>query len=257
MLTLYDNPFSPFARKVRLVLEYKQLAFETVDGLRKSTRDLLAATNGRVEVPAIDHDGLVVVNSCDIVAYLERSFPDPPVMPPSTAQWVRARAWERCSDSVIDPILIDISYWTWAERPDAMPAGMREAAQRDLDEIYAALERDLNGHDHVCGELSLADFALFPHMISARPLGVGHDPVRFPRLDAWLRRLKALQLFRDDLQRTREYLTAIAGDADVERRKIFWRGDRIEWVLARGFHQWFLREIEEGRVLWPGLGVPG
>ncbi|MGA7880312.1 MAG: hypothetical protein WCD63_05515, partial [Terrimicrobiaceae bacterium] len=28
--------------------------------------------------------------------------------------------------------------------------------------------------------------------------------------------------------------------------------DRIEWILARGFHEWFLKEINEGRVLWPG-----
>jgi hypothetical protein len=25
-------------------------------------------------------------------------------------------------------------------------------------------------------------------------------------------------------------------DHDFERRRIFWRGDRIEWLLARGFH---------------------
>jgi hypothetical protein len=30
-------------------------------------------------------------------------------------------------------------------------------------------------------------------------------------------------------------------------------GDRIEWLLARGFHRWFMNEIEGGRVIWPGL----
>jgi len=29
MLTLYDNPFSPFARKVRMVLRFKGLEFES------------------------------------------------------------------------------------------------------------------------------------------------------------------------------------------------------------------------------------
>jgi hypothetical protein len=38
---------------------------------------------------------------------------------------------------------------------------------------------------------------------------------------------------------------------DLERRKLFWRGDRIEWLLARGYHHWFLGEIEAGRTLWP------
>ena len=33
MIKFYDSAFSPFARKVRMVLEHKELAFETVDGL--------------------------------------------------------------------------------------------------------------------------------------------------------------------------------------------------------------------------------
>ena len=42
----------------------------------------------------------------------------------------------------------------------------------------------------------------------------------------------------------------------IERRRIFWRGDRIEWLLARGFHPWFFKEIAEDRVLWPGPALP-
>lgn len=35
-----------------------------------------------------------------------------------------------------------------------------------------------------------------------------------------------------------------------------WRGDRIEWLLARGYHDWFFNEIKQGRVLWPGPALP-
>lgn len=256
MLKLYDNAFSPFARKVRLVLEHKGLAFEAVDGLRKSAHGALAKVNGRVEVPALEHDGRIVVNSADIVAYLERVFPERPVYPADASEWMRARAWERCADTVIDPILVDISYWTWAERDDAMPAGMHDAARRDLEEIYVALESDLQGREFLCGALSIADLALFPHVVSTRPLGVGFDRHRFPALAAWLRRMRGLDICAADLERTKRYLESTAGDPDVERRKIFWRGERIEWVLARGFHDWFANEIRENRVLWPGLGIP-
>ena len=38
---------------------------------------------------------------------------------------------------------------------------------------------------------------------------------------------------------------------EFERTRIFWRGDRIEWLLARGFHDWFFGEIKAGRTLWP------
>ena len=72
MLTLYGNAFSPFSRKVQIVLEHKEIEYEMVDGLSHGNRDRLAAVNRRLEVPAIGHDGLIIVNSADIVAYLER-----------------------------------------------------------------------------------------------------------------------------------------------------------------------------------------
>ncbi len=255
MLTLYENAFSPFARKVQLVLEYKGLEFNTVDGLTRSNQSKLAAVNKRLEVPALDHDGLIVVNSADIVGYLERVFPDRPVYPGDDKAWVKARAWERCADTVIDPILVDISYWVWADRKDKMPDGLLDVARADLEPIYDALNQELNNHDWICGELSIADIALFPHLSGTRMLEVPFDKSRQPNLLAWYKRCRETQLFANDMARTKAYL-ADPSKMDIEREKIFWRGDRIEWILARGYHDWFVKEIEDGRVLWPQIGVP-
>lgn len=257
MLTLYDSAFSPFARKVRLVLDHKGIEYEALDGLLLANRDALARVNGRVEVPTLDHDGVVVVGSSDIVAYLERVFPAQVVYPASHAEWVHARAWERAADSVVDAILINVSYWMWAERTDAMPAGLLDAARRDLEEVHVALERDLSSRDFVSSSaISISDIALFPHLVSARSLGLPHDPERFPRLDAWLKRLRAVPHFAADVARARRFVVDFLSGNAHERRKIFWRGDRIEWMLSRGHHRWFMNEIESDRVLWPGLGIP-
>jgi glutathione S-transferase len=258
-MLLYDNAFSPFARKVRLVLDHKSVSCEIVDGLALANRDALAKVNGRVEVPTLVDGGVVVVGSSDIVAYLERIHPAAPVYPNDNAAWVRARAWERCADSTIDPILIDLSYWTWAERTDERPQEWVVAAQADLAIVYNALERDLDGHDFVCGDLSIADIALFPHLVSTKALGVGHDPSRYPRLHAWFKRVRQMPIFAADIERTKAFLTSFGHgkESDHDRNRIFWRGDRIEWLLTHGFHDWLFREIEANRVLWPGLGVPG
>jgi len=257
-MRLYENAFSPFARKVRLVLEHKGLAFEGVDGLALANRAALEKVNGRVEVPVLDHDGLVVVNSSDIVAYLERVAPERPVYPREPARWVAARAWERCADTFVDPILVDLSYWVWAERTDARPDAWVKAGRDDLERVYAALERDLDGRDFLCGDLSIADIALFPHLTGTKLLGVSYDAERFPRVHAWQKRLRAMPLFAADLERTKAYLGEVAAGrgSPIERRKIFWRGDRIEWLLAHGFHDWLMGEIREGRVLWPGPAIP-
>lgn len=256
MITLYDNAFSPFARKVRMVLEHKGLDFEAVDGLRRENHDRLKAVNGRIEVPVLTDGDVTVVNSSDIVAYLDHKYPDRPVLPADPAARAQARAWERAADDTIDPILVDISFWLWADRPDEMPAGLREAAQADMDQVYDALDRDLAaGGDFVCGDLSVADIALFPHLVSVGALRVPWSKERHPNVHAWMARMKALELCQADVGRTRAYLKDLDRQ-DVETVKIFWRGDRIEWLLARGYHDWFWKEIAEGRVMWPGLGLP-
>ncbi len=45
MITLYDNPFSPFARKVRMVLFWKELPFESIDTLAMRHLKRCTSTN--------------------------------------------------------------------------------------------------------------------------------------------------------------------------------------------------------------------
>jgi glutathione S-transferase len=251
MRVLWDNAFSPFARKVRMVLEHKGLAFEAVDALAPEQRDRLAAVNPRVEVPVLDDDGVVVVNSADVVAYLEHRYPERPVYPSEPALRVRARAWERTADTLLDAILHDISIFLWAFPGSTPPPGLLEAAREDLDALYADLERALaGGGPYVCGELSIADLALFPHLTGVKLLGVSFSVERHSRLLEWYRRMRTLDVCRGDVARVQAFLAALPPDRPPLQH-VVWRGDRVEWVLARGFHDWFLGEIRAGRVAWP------
>jgi glutathione S-transferase len=255
MITLYDSPFSPFARKVRMALEHKGLNYEAVDGLLRSNHHALKAVNGRIEVPALVDGDIIVVNSPDILAYLDDRYPTRCIYPAEPAARVHARAWERVADTYVDPILIDISYWKWAERPDKMPEGLLEAARADMRLIYAALDGELAHRQFVSGPLSAADIALFPHMASVRAMEVEFSTQEHPHLARWFKQMRALPICAADLRRARDYVVNLK-DRDIERHRIFWRGDRIEWMLARGFHAWFFNEIKEDRVAWPGPALP-
>jgi len=255
MIRLYDSAFSPFARKVRMTLEYKALNYEVVDGLLKSNHAALKAVNGRIEVPALVDDGIVVVNSADIVSYLDHRYPAKSVSPTDPAARVHARAWERAADTFVDPILVDISYWKWAERADKIPDGLLEAARADLRIVYDALDKELVERQFISGAFSIADIALFPHMSSARAMGVEFSAQDHPNLGRWFKEMRALPICTADLRRARDYVVNMK-NTNIEKRRIFWRGDRIEWILARGFHGWFFNEIKEGRVSWPGPALP-
>ena len=253
MLTLFTNGFSPFARKVAMALEYKGIAYESVDGLTHGNRERLLAVNPRAEVPVVVDDDITVVNSSDIVAYLDQKYPERPIYPQNLKARVEARALERLADARIDAIMLDCSIWTWADRKDPPLPGLKEAGQRDLDTIFARIEETLRdlATPWPFGHLTIAEFAFWPHLAALRPLGFTLDAEKYPRLAAWFAAMRRDKLFLDDARRTADFMKTIGTNTEFEREKIFWRGDRIEWLLARGFHDWFIGEIKAGRAIWP------
>ena len=97
--------------------------------------------------------------------------------------------------------------------------------------------------------------ALFPHIASARAMEVEFSQERYRNLARWFKQMRSMPICTADLKRARDYVASLGGK-DVERHKIFWRGDRIEWLLARGLHEWFFNEIRERRVIFPGPAIP-
>ena len=255
MIKLFDSAFSPFARKVRMVLEHKGLAFEALDGLLKSNHAALEAVNGRIEVPVLVDDDLIVVNSADIVAYLEFRYPAKPVIRPTPAARVHARAWERAADAFIDAVLdryllLEMgrrarTHARWAARGGARRSGL----------VYDALERELAGREFVSGPCRS------PTSRSSRTSGEregdggGVLAKAHPNLARWFKHMRALPICAADLRRARDFVVDPEGTR-LRAGRIFWRGDRIEWMLARGFHDWFFKEIAQDRVPWPGPELP-
>jgi glutathione S-transferase len=255
MITLYDNPFSPFARKVRMVLDYKGLAVTGIDALALTEHDVLRRANPRAEVPVLVDGDSAVVNSSDIVAYLEHRYPVPSVFPADPGVRVAARAWERLADGVFDAIVHDISIWTWPthRRSDSPPPGLIEAGCRDIARILTRAEHALCDHDFLCGVLSIADFAFFPHAAALKPLGIGIDPQTYPRLSDWNRHMRELPCVRRDLEYVKRAARAkfVDGPSPYEAEKIIWRGDRIEWLFHNGFADWWYAEQKAGRAVVP------
>jgi glutathione S-transferase len=251
-MRLFTNWLSPFARKVALALEYKKIDYEVIDGLAHANHHLLWQANPRGEVPTLIDGDEVISNSANILAYLEDAYPANPILPRNAATRARARALERLFDTRVDAILVDCSLWTWAKRSDDMPPRLKEAGQIDLDSALAETEVLLFdtkafSFDETPG---LADFALWPHLAAIEPLGFQLDASRFGRTATLLSHMKASSLFRDDARRARIFLKSMSANTH-EMTKIAWRGDRIEWLLARGYHDWFMKEIQDGRVIWP------
>jgi len=249
---LYTSWISTFARKVALGLELKGLSYEAVDALQSDFGPELERLNPRREVPVLRDGELLVVNSSDILQYLEWRYPQPPLYPASIEERVAARALERLADQRLDPIVVDCTLWRWTERSDQPPPGLLSAGQRDLDITLTRLQTELEqrAKPWPFGTPGLVECAWFPNLIAVRPLGLQIDAERFPTVLNWLAAMRAHPVFATDRKRTAVFMKTLASN-NYERTRVFWSGERLEWLLARGFHEWFADEIRAGRAAFP------
>jgi glutaredoxin len=108
-ITLYGSQISTFSRKMAVALVLKKLPFEFVDALTKDMHGTLREANPRIEVPVLFDDGIAIINSSDIIQYVDQKYPERPLLPAPIADRVIARAFERLADHRLDPIVVDCS----------------------------------------------------------------------------------------------------------------------------------------------------
>jgi glutathione S-transferase len=100
-LHLYHFSMSNCSQKARLCLEEKELQWTShpVDQVHNEhlTPEFIAI-NPKALVPVLVHDGVVVTESSDIIDYLDRHFPDPPLRPSDPAELERMFRWLKLWD---------------------------------------------------------------------------------------------------------------------------------------------------------------
>lgn len=114
-IVFYDWPYSPFCMKVRAILDYKRLAYESVNPLRARGR---LNRRGTGKVPAVEIDGDFITDSTDIAHALNKRFPEPPLLPADPHQRALAHAIEEWADESLYFIGL---YYRWFEAEGRKP----------------------------------------------------------------------------------------------------------------------------------------
>ncbi|MCP9486823.1 MAG: glutathione S-transferase family protein [Gaiellaceae bacterium MAG52_C11] len=200
-MRLYRIPFSTNVERVLLAAAHKGLELESV-WMEDDDRSEVVRVSGQELVPVLDHDGLVLADSPLILEYLERTHPEPPLLPSDPARRAEIR------------VFCDWFNRVWKRAPNLyfVEGEKTEPDRSRLDELGSRIaaspplfEDLLAGRDFLFGELSLADVTAFPFLKYAVIWEDG-DPHRFheilrdqlrldgafPRLEAWLHRVDAL-----------------------------------------------------------------
>lgn len=201
MFRLYHLPLSPFCRKVRLVLAEKKLEVDLIEERPWERRLDFLRMNPAGKVPVLVTDkGLVLSESRAITAYLEETFPEPPLMPTTPVAKAEVRrlvAWfdDKFHREVTENLLYERVTKRMARTgyPDGqcLKAGSRNIRVH-LDYVTYLLE----GNNWLAGNrMSMADLAAAAHMSCLDYLGdVPWDD--YPAVRDWYAVMKSRPGFR-------------------------------------------------------------
>jgi glutathione S-transferase len=200
VITLYRARFSTNVERVALTLALKGLEVESA-WITYDDRSAVERVSGQPLVPVLDYDGQILVESMDIVRFLDERHPEPPLYPAANATEIDA--------------FVDWFDGTWKGPPNEIEAELGKpqpdeariaALERSMIESLDRFEQMLAGGDYLLGDrLTAADICAFPFLKYAT-LHDAEDDELFhrvlrdrqrdgrdrPALAAWIDRVGAL-----------------------------------------------------------------
>lgn len=200
-MKLYEHPESGNSYKVRLLLSFLNLPYESVlvDLMQDAQHGpAFLAINPRGEVPALVDGDLTLRDSMAILVYLARKQADEGWLPTDAAGMAEVAEWLAFAASWIQ-------YGVFSARalaafgipanglPPDFPASLDEARIRGRKSLDI-LDAHLRTRDWLaCGRPTIADVAVFPYVALA-PMGrIALEP--YPAVEAWIARFKTLPGF--------------------------------------------------------------
>ncbi|CAG7820229.1 unnamed protein product [Allacma fusca] len=194
---LYSFSHSSCTWRVRLALNYKDIAYETrvVNLSRGETRDPeFLKVNPAGHIPALVVNGKVLAQSMAILEYIEEAYPEKPLLPKDLIQ--RAKVREICE-------LIVSGIQPLQHRQVAGKYSDDKQKQLEWQDFYihrglTALERiltDCSGKYAVGDDFTLADCCLIPQVFNAEHR-FKMDMSGFPRINEINKNLSELPAFK-------------------------------------------------------------
>jgi glutathione S-transferase len=205
-LTFYYGSGSPYAWRVWLALEHKQIAY-ALTTLSFSSGDLrkpeYLAINPRHRVPAIVDDGFALYESAAVVEYLDEKYPgDPKLFPGDLHQRATIRRMVQEADQYYVSAMERMVEQILFTAQDKWDGEEIDAARKLLVEEIERWEEGFGRTEYLAAVVpTAADFALYPlialtlRMEKKKP-DLGIRSAIGPRLGAWMTKVEALPHFK-------------------------------------------------------------
>src|SRR5690349_2272938 len=252
MVVVWEHPLSPYAQKVKIALAEKGVAFECrLPDFMSGQDPELAATNPRLEVPALIDDETRVFDSTVILEYVEDRWPTPPLLPGTPAERARVRMIEDLCDTYYEAItwaVMEIRIFRRAigEQADRLLS----RAARQIAGVHAWLERQLgdrtwfNGAAFGWGDVAVAPFA-------QGAVATGNPPPGGSPLARWLDRVGARPSVAAAFEAAAQSMQGFEMIPQLVESGMFkreYRDHRLEWMLRSGAVDVVLEGMRRGNI---------
>jgi glutathione S-transferase len=232
-LHLFHADISNCSMRVRMVLAEKELPWTShhLDLRKKETvTPEYFGIHPKGLVPTLVHDGVVHIESNEIIEYLDESFPDPPLRPQMQKQLEEMHTWLRTATEMHVPAVKtliytrkigkvlhkneeeDAKYRSLQRDPEllafhslastgiGLPKEQVDRAEATLLRLFDQAEVALSQHQWLVGDqFSLADISWVPLHFTL--LGVDFPFDRYPCVSAWADAIRDRPCFQEGVLR--------------------------------------------------------
>lgn len=203
---------SPFVRKVRVALAEKGIAYELIPVMPMGQTAEYLKISPLGKIPCYQEGDFTLPDSSCIIAYLERTRPDPALYPSDPKEFARALWYEEYADSkvaaVVTPAFFNrIVKKMMKQEPDEAAVA---ASLKDVEPVFDYLESELGDRPVLVGShFSVADIAVTSPFVNFTHAGEGVDASRWPRLSAYLERNYTRPSFKALIEEEKAQLAGI------------------------------------------------
>lgn len=215
-MKVYGANLSPFVRKVLVVCKLKQLDFEHEVVMPGTKTPEYLAISPLGKIPALTDGELGVSDSSVICDYLEEKYPANPVLPATPELRARSRWYEEYGDSKLAENFAVFFFERFLKpmigKGDPDEERLADIVANSQPEALAYLESQVPSEGFMFGEsMGTADIALLSPFINAAHTGFEPDLADYPKLDAWMQRVKAHPVLVEVLAAEAAMLKALRG----------------------------------------------
>ncbi len=201
---------SPFVRKAYVALTEKRIPFEHEQVVPFGASAEYRKLSPLGKIPAYQDGDKTLADSSVIIAYLERTHPQPALYPSDAYDYARALWFEEFGDGGLAPVMGTKVFFPKVIGPrffkqEPNLAEIQKVVDTEIPPLFDYLEGEIGDKEFlVANQFTVADIGVATIFVNYAFAGYGVDPKRWPKLAAYIERILNRPSFKSAIDKEKK-----------------------------------------------------